>query len=247
MRFEVGGSVRTAEDLAVRVDVRNVGDQPVPSLNVTGELFGRREEARVEAAIAPGGKVSVTLRFPREAPRPGVHALVLQLEYPEGTTPDPSGNLPLAREPAYLLLALGEEAPPAVKVTASAVSIDAVGSLPVTLESTDGEAHRVRLRVLAQRGLLAVDPGTEVDVPEKGATTTMVALRRASALRGSSLGVLVLAEAVDGPVARTTAAAGEVKVVAEPGVLPRLRLGLFVLGAVLIAGALLREWWRAPA
>ncbi len=239
--------MRSAEGaLAVEVDIRNVGDQPAPSLSVAGELFGRREEATVAEPVAPGRTVKVTLRFPNEVPRPGVHALVLRLEYPEGTTPDPSGNLPLASEPAYLLLALGEKAPPAVTVAVAKISIDAVGALPVTLESADGAPHRVRLRVMTQRGLHA-DAGTEVDVPGQGALTRTVALRRAGALRGSSLGVLVLAEAIDGPVARTTAAAAQVTVAGEPGLLPRLRVILFTLAGLLLAGALLLEFRRAPA
>ncbi len=248
VRFEVGGTVQPAPDtLDVRVEVRNVGDQIAPSLTVVGELFGRREEGHVAEVIPPGRRVSVTLRFPAEVPRPGVHALLLRLEYPEGAAPDTTGNVPLTSEPAYLLLALGQNASPAVRIAAAGIEIDAVGALPLTLESADGEPHRVRLRVLIPRGLHADGARPEVDVPGKGTVLTTIALRRASAPRGSRPGVLVVAEAVDGPVARTTVAAAEVGIAREPGLLPRLRLALFLLGAVLIAGALWLEFRRAPA
>ena len=71
VHFEVGGAVQPKEGmLDVRVEVRNAGDQPVPSLTVVGELFGRREEARVAHEVPPGGRVSVVLHFPDVVPRP---------------------------------------------------------------------------------------------------------------------------------------------------------------------------------
>lgn len=72
-------------------------------------------------------------------------------------------------------------------------------------------------------------------------------LRRAGALRGSRPGVLLVAEAVDGPVARTTVLAAEVMIASEPGLLPRLRVFLFVVGGLLVAAALLRELRRGSA
>jgi hypothetical protein len=77
-----------------------------------------------------------------------------------------------------------------------------------------------------------------------GTANAMVALRRASAPRGSRPGVLLVAEAVDGPVARTTVVPAEVAIVGEPGVLPRVRAVLFAFGGLLVAAALVLEFRR---
>ena len=122
-----GAAVPRHEGLDVRVDVRNTGEQPVSDLGVQGELFGAREEARHPGEIAPGKTVSVVLRFPHDAPRPGVHAVRLQLEYAEGTSPDASGNVVTVSEPACLLVTREEGAPPAVRLSASPVTIDVRG------------------------------------------------------------------------------------------------------------------------
>jgi hypothetical protein len=244
--LEVGGAVEPGDDaLAVRVDLRNTGPQPVSSLTVTGELFGRRDEERLVQEIPPGGTGKVVLRFPDEVPRPGVHAVLLRLDYAEGTVADTSGNVTTASEPAYLLLALGENTKPAVHVSASAVTIDARGFLPVTLESADGAPHRVRLRAHTARGLIPEIP-PEVDVPATGPARVEIAVRRSGALRGSHPGLWLVAEALDGSSARTSVAAADVTIAGEPGVLPRLRPFLFVLGGVLVVAALLWEF-RRPA
>jgi hypothetical protein len=238
----VGGVVTPRDEgLDVRVDVRNTGAQPVSNLTVLGEVFGGREEGRHPAEIPPGHTVSVVLRFPHDAPRPGVHAVRLKLDYAEGTAPDASGNVVTASEPACLLFSRGQDAPAAVRLSAAPVTIDARGILAVTLESQDGAAHRVRLRTVTSRTLIPEDP-QEFDVPASGSVRIGVPLRRAGALRGSRPGVWLVAEAVDGPVARTSVAAAEVEVAKEPGLLPRVRVFLFVLGGLLVAGALLWEF-----
>ena len=228
--------------MSVRVDVRNAGDQPVQDLHVQGELFGRREEGRHRGELAPGSSVSLVLRFPSDPPRPGAHAVRLRLGYAE-TRPDASGNVVTATEPAYVLAVRGEQAPAAVRVAASPMTIDAVGVLPVRVESADGDAHRVRLRAATARDLLAEDPG-EIDVPAQGAVVVDLSLRRAGAARGSRREVWLLAEAMDGPVARTTAATADVTIAKEPGWIPRVRVFLFVLGGLLVAGAFLWELRR---
>ena len=241
-----GADVPRQGGLDVRVDVRNTGEQPVFNLGVLGEVFGAREEGRHPGEIPPGKTVSVVLRFPDDAPRPGVHAVRLRLEYAEGTAPDASGNVVTVSEPACLLFARGQGAPPAVRLSASPVTIDVLGVLPVTLESPDGVAHRVRLRAVTSRALIAEDP-EEIEVPASGTVRVEVPLRRAGALRGSRPGVWLVAEAVDGPVARTSVAAADVKIAKEPGLLPRIRVFLFVLGGLLVAGALLLELRRRTA
>jgi hypothetical protein len=241
----VGGVVQPDPDaLAVRVDLRNTGPQTVSSLIVTGELFGRSEESRVLSELPPGGTASVVLRFPDEVPRPGVHAVLLRLDYGEGAPPDASGNPATVSEPSYVLLALGEKASPAVRLSASPATIDARGFLPVTLESADGAPHRVRLRAHTARGLIPEDP-PEIAVPAAGAQRVDVAVRRSGAQRGTHPGLWLVAEAVDGPVARTSVAAADVAIAGEPGLLPRLRPFLFVLGGLLVLAALLWEF-RAP-
>jgi len=248
--FEVGGALRPSEEgIAVEVEISNRGDQAVPSLEVRGELFGREDEARLTGGIAAGAGARVVLRFPDEPPRPGVHALTLLLEYPEGATTDATGTLSTGSQRAYLLLALGANPPPAVRLAASEIVLDAVGTMHVDVEGLDGAPHRVRLRALTARGLHADGPPQEIDVGASGKTAASLVLRRAAALRGSRHGVLIVADTVDGPLARAAVASGAVVIAPEPGLLPRLRWPLLALAAVLMGAALVREFAspRAPA
>jgi hypothetical protein len=232
------------EGVAVDVQIMNRGDRALSSLDVLGELFGRVDEAGIPTGLGAGASAHVVLRFPEDPPRPGVHVLALLLEYPEGGTTDASGTLSTSSRRAYLLLALGASPPPAIRIAAEDLKLDAVGSMRVSVSSLDGLAHRVRLRALTARGLHADGPPVEVEVPAGGATAASLRLRRASAPRGSQHGVLVVGETVDGAVANAAVASGTVVVAPEPGWLPRLRWPLLVLAVLLIGTALFRELAR---
>jgi hypothetical protein len=244
-RFEVAGSANATEEaLLVTVELKNVGDRPASPLTVRAELLGERREARIDPGAATGETRIAKLSFPLEVPRPGVHALTLLLEFPDIGTGAP-GSEPAASQRAFLLLALGENAPPAVKVEAPEAHLETAGRLPVALESADGRAHRVRLRVLTPLGLRA-DDVPEVAVPAQGRVVTPVPVRRAGAPRPSQQGVLMVADVVDGPVARTAVSTGVVQIDADPAWLPRHR-SLLVLGVVLLlGGAALEELRRRP-
>lgn len=235
-RFEVSGMVTvTDEALDVRVDIKNAGDAAATSLSVEGELLGTRRQARFPAGLPPGGSGSTHLLFPLEVPRPGVHALALLLEYPEEGPRDAVGQPPMASQRAYLLLALGAAAEPAVRIDAPELRVDTRGDLRVGLESTDGAPHRVRLRVLTARGVRSETPPVEVDVPARGRAASVVTLMRSGAARGTRHGILVVAETVDGELERTTVATGVVEIVPSPAWMPRLNTPLFVLALVLLA------------
>ena len=136
----------------------------------------------------------------------------------------------MASQRAWLLLALGANPGPAVRLAAPALHLDVKGDLAVRLESADGESHRVRLRALTARGLRAEGGGAEVAVPAKGTSTAALALVRAGAPRGSGHAVLLVADTLDGPLARAAVLAVPVEVAADPSLLPRLRGPLLVLG-----------------
>lgn len=235
-RFEVSGTVRVTEEaLEVRVDIKNAGDAAASSLSVEGELLGRRRQARFPAGLPSGGRGSTHLLFPLDVPRPGVHALALLLEYPEEGPRDAVGNPPMASQRAYLLLALGAPAEPAVRIDAPELRLETRGDLRVGLESTDGAPHRVRLRVLTARGVRSETPPVEVDVPARGGAASVVTLMRSGAARGTRHGILVVAETVDGELARTTVATGVVEIAPDPAWMPRLNTPLLVLALVLLA------------
>ena len=238
--LDVSGSVvSVAPRLEVRVVVTNRGDRPAAPLEVTGELFGERREARLAGGVPPGGEGAVHLDFDPAPARPGLHALTLLLEHPLEGLPDGAGNPPMASQRAWLLLALGGPSPgPAVRLAADTLVLDVKGDLAVRLESADGEGHRVRLRALTARGLRAEGGGAEVAVPAKGTAPAVLPLVRAGAPRGSRHAVLLVAEALDGPVARTAVLAVPVEVAADPSLLPRLRAPLLALGLALLAVAL---------
>jgi hypothetical protein len=240
--FDVGGAVALTEEgeLEVRVDLTNRGDAASGAVSVLGELAGHYEEARVPAGVAPGATAAARLVFPREVPRPGVYPVVLLLDYAPAAA---AGVTPTARsQRAFLLLTLGATAAPPVRILAPEVTLRDRVLLPVVLESADGRAHRIRLRVLAPRGLNPERLQDEVAVPASGTATVSVPLLRGGVPRPSRQGLLLVAETLDGEVAQ--ASTSTILVAVEPAAEPRSRWrDPFVVAAgLLLAAAAVLEW-----
>jgi hypothetical protein len=183
------------------------------------------------------------LDFAPTPPRPGLHALTLLLEHPVEGPSDGAGNPPMSSQRAFLLLALGANPGEAVRIDAEPLSLDVRGILLVRLQSRDGQGQRVRLRALTARGLRPDGDPIEVAVPSRGYATAQLPLSRAGAPRGSRQALLLVAETVDGALARTSVAAASVELVSDPGRLPRLRAPLLFGGLALLALALGYEAW----
>ena len=245
MRLDVAGDARAeAQRLSVSVALTNRGESSARTVDVEGELLGRRDEAHLTDGVAAGATRAVMLRFPLDVPRPGVHALALHLRYL--STAEPEGAEPSSQR-AYLLLALGASPPASVRMSVEPARVVYEGVARVRIESADGAAHRVRLRALAPRGLFALDPGEPVVVPAAGRVTAALRVLRAGAPLGSRAGIVVLAEDADGPLARTAAATGEVEVQPARPWLPRLREPVLVIALALMAGAVVIELRRLGA
>jgi hypothetical protein len=243
--LDVSGSVASvAPRLEVRVTVRNRGDRRAAPVDVVGELLGGRSEARLTAGVGAGQEGTVILPFSPANARPGTYALTLLLEHPVEGTADAAGNPPVASQVAWLLVALGASPPPPVRLEVAPLRVDVEGGLAVRVESADGEPHRVHLRVAAARGLRAEGSGADVAVPALGTASTALPIVRAGAPRGSRHAVLVVAEATDGPLARTVVAEVPVEIAPFPSRLPGLRLPVLVLGLLLLAVALGFEAWQ---
>jgi hypothetical protein len=241
-----GAVVSVAPRLEVRVVVTNRGDRLAVPLEIAGELLGERQEARLADGIAPGSEGAVVLAFtPPGGARPGTHALILLLEHPVEGAPDAGGNSPVASQRAWLLLALGANPKEPVRLYANPLRLDVEGHLGVRLDSADGEPHRVRLRAFAARGLRAEGSPALVEVPARGTASAALGLVRAGAARGTHHAVLLVAESLDGPLARTAVATAPVDIEADPSLLPRLRPTVLVVGLLLVAVALAFEGLRA--
>jgi hypothetical protein len=243
--LEVTGEVMaTTPRLEVRVAVRNTGDLPVVSLDVTGELLGQRRTARLPGVLGPHLVSAVALDFDSSQAVPGAYALALLLEHPLGGAPDAAGNPPMASQRAWLPVALGANPPPAVRVRAPEAALDVRGALDVSLESVDGARHRVRLRALTPRGVRADVGEIVLDVPAAGALRTRLPLVRAGAPRGTRHGVLLVAETVAGSPVRTSAAMVTVLVLPDRSLLPRLHAPLLALAMLMLAASVGYEAWR---
>jgi hypothetical protein len=224
----------------VRVDLINRGDAASGGVSVLGELAGHYDEARVPDGVAPGATVAAHLVFPREVPRPGVYPVVLLLEY---TPAAAAGVTPAARsQRAFLLLNLGATAAPPVRIVAPEVTLRDRVLLPVVLESADGRAHRIRLRVLAPRGLNPEHLQDEVTVPASGPATVSVPLLRGGVLRPSRQGLLLVAETLDGDVAQASTSTIVVAVEAGTDLMPKWRDPFVVAAGLLLAAAAVLEW-----
>lgn len=239
-----GSVVATQPRLEVSVVVTNRGDLPAAPVDVTGELLGARDSARLAGPLAPGHSGAVQLAFEVTPPRPGVYALTLLLEHPQPGTPDAAGNPPMASQRAWLLVALGTNPAPAVRLTPRPLRLEVEGELQVRVESADRAVHRVRLRVLTARGLRSEGDPPVLEVPAAGPVTAQVTLVRAGAPQGTRHGVLLVAEALDGEAARTTVGVATVDVAADPALLPRWRGAVLVLALGMLLVVVAAELWR---
>ncbi len=218
--------------------LKNRGAARAGPIEVRGELFGETATASLAGGLASGAEGAVTLDFTPAASRAGLHALPLLLEHPVEGASDAAGNPPMASERGFLQLALGASPGEAVRLAAEPLRLDVRGSMRVRLESRDGEPHRVSLHTLTARGLRAEGGPIEVAVPASGRVTAEVEIARAGAARGDRQVLLLVAETLDGALARTAVAAATVELLPDPALLPRLRLPLLALGMVLLALAL---------
>jgi hypothetical protein len=241
VRLEVAGAAEPGGDaLMVRVDVTNRGASEASRLDVEGELTGHYAEGRLAAGVPAGATRTVWLHFPVRPPRAGVHAVALHLRYPVRGATEP------ASQRAFLLLVLGADVPPAVRLSAAPAVFETSGELAVTLESADGRPHAARLRVLTPRGVNAL-LAPEVAVPAAGAASARVPLLRTGPSRAERLRLVLLAEATVENGQSTAAGTAEVQLVPHRPLLPRLRIPLAVAGALLLAAAVaLEARRRAP-
>jgi len=169
-----------------------------------------------------------------------VYPVVLLLDY---TPAAAAGTATVAQsQRAYLLLTLGATAAAAVRVSAPEVKLRDRALLPVVLESADGRAHRVRLRVLAPRGLNPERLQDEVAVPASGPATVSVPLLRGGVPRQSRQGLLLVAETLDGELAQASVATSVVEVEAADDLMPRWRDPFVVAAGLLLAAAAFLEW-----
>jgi hypothetical protein len=236
VRLEVAGSTELSGDtLDVRVDVTNRGTTAAVPVAVEGELFGHRDQAKLEQGIEPGASRSVLLRYPLGEQQPGLHPLLLLLDY------GPPGTSQSASQRAFLLLALGSAATGAVQLQVPEVEIAFLGPVTVRLTSTDGAPHRVRLSLATPRHLRADPQPVDVEVPAQGEARARLRVFRGAAPRGAPQGVLVVASTLDEPVVRTTVATSIVRVRAEVSWMARLRVPLISIAVLLLLGSVWRE------
>lgn len=244
-RLHVTGSVEPEdEELVVSVQVDNRGDVAVAPLIVNGELLGKYDEVQKDAGVAPGSWTEAQLRFPQEVPRPGVHVVALRLDYQS-----PPGGA-WTSQAAYLLVALGANPPPAVRVFVGETTIETKGRVAVELESADGRPHVARLRLLTPKGLNPFGEAGDVAVPAKGRVPAGLEVLRGSAPRKTRQGILVAASTTDGDEQTAAVAEGAIVIAADPALMPRLRVSLTVLAIVLLLAStvveLRRRWPRTP-
>jgi hypothetical protein len=193
---------------------------------------GERTRAFVAGAVSPGGFGEARLHFSR-SPRPGTHALVLLLDF---ATVDARGAHP-ATEVAALLLAFDAMPPPAVRLTAGALSIREAAEAMVRLESADGQPHRVRLSTWLPRALTCDPPAQTVAVPGRGLALARVRVFRASAAYDSHHEFLAVAETEDESPVRTTVASLPLEIAPEDAWMtaPQVRIPL-ALGIMTLVG-----------
>lgn len=226
------------EHLDVSVVLRNEGGALARGIAIDAELLGNHSSAELKEGIGVGESRSCQLRFPPDVPYPGTHAVTLLLDYTSGD----KNPAPLSQR-AYLLLALGESAEPTVLITLKEASMNWAGLVTARLESLDGRAEKVRLRLEGPRGMRVNNPDSLILVPAKGGTEVSIPVFKGSLPWDSVQGVLCLAT-TDGPLVRTAVATGVVRVSRDPAWLPRVRRGVLVAALALLGLAAFAEVWK---
>lgn len=235
-RLTVTGTVASVEEeLVVSVQVDNRGDVAVAPLVVHGELLGGYDEVQKDAGIAANSWTEAELHFPRAEARPGVHLVVLRLDYQS-----PQGG-PWTSQAAYLLLSMGANPAPAVRVFVGETTVETRGRVAVELESADGRPHVARLRLLTPKGINPFGEAPDVNVPAQGRARAALEVLRGTAARGTRQGILVAATTTDGDEQTAAVAEGSVVVAADPALMPRLRIPMTVAGVVLLLAVIVAE------
>jgi hypothetical protein len=223
------------------VDARNTSDERLVGVRLSGDLLGRHAEGRL-GDIEAGRRSSAVLTFPYASEwRPGRHVLPLSIDYAAGA----GSILPRVNLLAYLILPLAASAEPALRIAAPEVGLDIKSRIAVRLESADAEPHRARVRVLTPPGLVAPEPPTVMDVPARGVVTADVALLRGTAPPDSRQGILIVAEALEGPLERMAVATSSVDIAADPSRLRLVRAPLLVVALILLVAGAVAESSRA--
>jgi hypothetical protein len=233
VRLGISGAVESGPPrVVVRVDLANGGDVSAEGVSIEVELLGQRQVSRLEEALPALVGGSAVFTFDVGAVRPGVYPLAIHVQYARSAT---AGDT--ASQRGYLLLALGANPSPAVRLAVRDVHLDTLAPVVVRIESADLKKHRVRLRMLAPRGLQPFGPDAEVDVPAFGSATAEMQVLRGGAPRPSQQGIVVLAETVGEAVANAGAGIAVVDVLSDPAWMPRGRRVLLALGLLLLGAA----------
>jgi hypothetical protein len=156
---------------------------------------------------------------------------VLRIEY-EGVRRDGLG-LPGA-QCTFVLLTFGAAASAPVRIDVPPVHLGLVRPVPITLTSTDGRPHRVRLELHVPRGFGAVPFRQPVEVPARGPATALVRVVRSSSPEAGSASVLALAATEGEPLVATAVAEAPLEIATRPAALPHLRGGLVVAAGLLL-------------
>lgn len=231
--LQTAGAVESGPPrVQVRVDLANLGDTPAHGVTIEAELLRHRQLSRLDEDLPAQTGGNATFSFDVGALAPGVYPLALHVQYERSSVPGDT-----ASQRGYLLLALGASPRPAVRLTVGEVRLDTMAAVLIRLESADVRPHRVRLRMLAPRGLQPYGPEPEVSVPQFGSVTAEMKVLRGGAPRPSTQGLVLLAETVGEAPANASAATAMVQVEADPAWMPRLRWWLLALAVLLLAAA----------
>jgi hypothetical protein len=241
VRFDLsGGAEAEGARLRVWVDLVNRSQSPVFDLRLDGELAGEFAEAPLDETLAPGERGRVELSFPARVPRPGLHALILRIDFRPGEPPAPKDSR-RSSQLGFLLLPLGGQPPPALALRVYPGEVVFRGESRVELESLDGVDHDVQLRVHTAPGLAAYPRELELELPGGGSAEVAVKLLRSSAGDDTRHGILVEARLLDGPLARSAVSAGVVDVRRRPNRVRSLARPVLALAAAAVVAALLLE------
>ena len=172
---------------SVEVDLRNASATDAAPVTLEGALSGRYETATLEDGVRVGESRRMVLRF--EKVGAGSHPLALRLRYPS----TPRG--------AAL-----------VSVSSPDLALETSALWPVSIESLDGKAHAVVVRVEVPKGLGVSPAESLVNVSPGAPGRVAPRLFRGSMPRGSKAQVYVLAEPQD-PVPVAALSRGRVLIV----------------------------------
>jgi hypothetical protein len=229
------------ETLAVKLTVRNGGDEAARSVSPTLHFRDGTARADVRPVLGPGETYQSTLTLRTGELRTGRYPYRIAVDYAD------ANEYPFQALHAGMVI-VGAPPPPKVAVVeARSDGVATTGSLQLRLKNLSATARTVDVAVYLPEGVELEAPLSPVELAGWEERKVAAPLVNRTALPGSRYGVFVSAEYDDGDVHHGVVTATTLEIVAEQSVFERKRTLLWGAAGLLVLAWAAAIGWRLAA